>query len=77
VSPLVGFWWATYLIGGFVGGALLRATWPEPEDYSEWIVQDQMSISVGALTLVGAVLAIALVRSVTGRQEDKAIRLAA
>ncbi len=72
VSPVVGLWWASWIIGAFVGGLVSRVAFADPTDFAQWVIQDQIAIGQYAILLVSALLAIAVVRSVTRRLDRKA-----
>ena len=63
-SSLVGWWWATYLLGNVIA---FRAD--DAQTLDELRQADQVAEAGAIFTLVAAVLAILVVRSITQRQE--------
>jgi hypothetical protein len=75
--PLVKFWWALWIIGGFIGGILLRLAFQEPEDLEAFRTRTMTFIAADAVDILAAILAILVVWYITSRQEEKNRRLQA
>jgi hypothetical protein len=67
-AALLGWWWAAWLISGFIGQAVfrlsLRATQP-----SELLTLSYLTLISDAVSVVAAILAVKVVRGITRRQE--------
>jgi hypothetical protein len=70
-SPLLGWWWAAWLVGGFVGAFLLRLVFRDAQDL-ETLQMRSIGYLVGdGIDIVAAILAIVVVMQITSRQEEK------
>jgi len=73
-SPLMGWWWASWLIGNYVGWAISRAT---PTSLESLLVNPnmkffaQLSIASDVVLIISAGLAIWLIGDISARQEAK------
>jgi hypothetical protein len=76
-SPLLGWWWAAWLLGGFVGVFLWRLVFRNPEDLETLQMRSIGYLVADAIDIVAAILAMLVVSQVTGRQEEKNRVLAA
>ena len=74
-SALMGWWWASWLISGWVGWIFLRLWMSGSDTAEEWIAADRVSMVDDGLTFLAAVLAFLLVSQITRRQEEKHERL--
>lgn len=70
-TPLLSFWWAAFLITGFVGQLAVRMTSADA-DLETFRSGIQASIASSAIGILAAVVAIAVVRSVTERHVRRA-----
>lgn len=70
-SPLLGFWWALWIIGGFVGSFLLRSIFSEPEDLEQLRTYSVAVVVGDGIEIPAAILAILVVSQITSRQEEK------
>ena len=75
-TPLIGWWWALFLISGFVGNSAARMLL-RGDTASELIVASWANIGSDGLEIPAAILAILLVRGINQRQEEKHQHLAA
>jgi len=75
VSPLVKFWWALWIIGGMIGGILLRFAFQEPEDLEAFRTRGVVFMVADVIDIPAAILAILVVWYITNRQEEKNRRL--
>ena len=71
VRPLLTWWWAAFLVSSFVNNFVARLYFHGGTAQS-LRSSDRLSIAGDALDLVAAVLAVAVVRATTGRQERRA-----
>jgi hypothetical protein len=69
-APLLGWWWAMWLLSNFVGQIELRMTLSAPEGLAKTTLV--IAIVGSVLNLLSAMLAISLVRAIHARQELKA-----
>jgi hypothetical protein len=69
LGPILGLWWAGWLVGGFIGRGALSATFGDAT-ISEQITADWASIVGDSVFLMPAILMIFIVRKVTGAQES-------
>lgn len=76
VSALLHWWWALWLISSVAGNASNRA-YLAAGTIDEQQSATQAAIAADALYVITAILAILVVRAVTGRQETRAERLRA
>lgn len=70
-SPLISWWWATWLISGFLGTILLRNT--DVATIDEVLSLQYRAILVNGLRVTAAVLAMLVVKRITERQEQMII----
>ena len=75
-SPLLAWWWASWLVSNVLGNAAFRAFF-RSDSTEELISADQVSLAADAATLVAVVLAIIVVRRITKRQGEKYYRMLA
>lgn len=71
VSPLLGFWWGTWLVSGWVSWIAVRVFFSGESTPEEFIVGDWFAIASDAFGIVSAVMAIVLVRGITSHQDRK------
>ena len=77
VTPILGWWWGTWLASNFVLLGAWRALTSDDVAAEELITANYFSLASDALTMVAAVLAFMLVRGITANQEAKHLRLGA
>ena len=70
VSPLLGFHWLAWILGGW-GGWVAFQLWSS-EDVNDLITADYLDIGSVALVLIAAALILAISRKITGGQESRA-----
>lgn len=68
VSPLLGWWWACWLIGGFVI-SIATEIFLVADDVTTFINSDLLSMTGSVILMLGAVFAMMLVRNISIRQE--------
>jgi hypothetical protein len=77
LSPLFAVWWTAWLLR-FPLGSLARAAAPDRGASLDQLIRQQwFGVGVDAVTIIAAVMAILLIRDITGRQERKRTRVAA
>lgn len=69
-SPLVGWWWASWLLGGFIGPSVSRL-FSDPT-IAEAIAADYQQIAADVTMLVAAGLIVAAIARITGWQRRRA-----
>jgi hypothetical protein len=67
VPALFGWWWATWLVSGFIGGAAARALFGA-QDTNDYELSSALYIGVDALSVIAALLAILVIDKTTARQ---------
>jgi hypothetical protein len=74
-SPVVGWWWGTWLVAGVLGQAALRLglSIQTPQDA---LTTSYVSIAADVASLIAAVFAIRVVRGIDARQTATRLRLA-
>jgi Domain of unknown function (DUF4328) len=75
VPQLLGFWWAAWL-GCSVVGNIAARTWFDTSTAQDLQNADKLEIAASVLTVVAALLAIAVIRSLSSRQDRRAEQLA-
>lgn len=75
VSPLLHWWWAMWIISGFLGWISSRVL-ISGQTLDETQAATAVDIGASALAIVGCILCALVVRSMTARQEKRASRLA-
>jgi len=75
VSPLMGWWWAAWIIGGVIGWIAFRPFGDSDPDTLQ--VQTVFQLVSTGVQIVAGILAMLVVSQVTGRQEEKNRVLAA
>jgi hypothetical protein len=75
-SPIIGFWWAAWLIAGFLGQIAFRLS-INNTSIDEMVMLTYLTIASDAVSIIAAAFAIVLVRSIDERQEQKFRRLVA
>lgn len=73
-TPVLGFWWATWLIASFVSDIAARVLF-QGDTAEDLIVSDWISLAGNALFIVAGVLVFILVRRIMSRQAEKARRV--
>ena len=75
VTTLVHLWWAAWIVASIVGNVVARLWWSgnTPDELKS---AAQLDIVASFLDVVAAVLAIAVVRAATSRQEERTRRIA-
>ena len=68
-SALVGWWWAAWIIWGFIGRALFGLT-RGAEQLSEILNASYLNLISDAVGVIGSILAMYVVRGITRRQDD-------
>jgi hypothetical protein len=74
-SPLVKFWWGLWIVGGIIGGFMLRFAFQEPEDLEALRSRAFTFVAADAIEIPAAILAILVVWHITNRQDEKSRRL--
>ena len=74
VSPLVKLWWALWIIGGMIGGILMRFAFQEPEDLEALRTRGVAFVAADVVDIPAAILAILVVWYITNRQEKRSRR---
>jgi len=75
-SPLLGFWWASWILFSFLGQIGLRMSF-RARSVDQLLIASRFNILSDALSAVCAVLVIVIIREIDARQELKIKRLAA
>lgn len=75
-SPLIGFWWAAWLISNLLGQLVFRLS-GENNSIDDLLALTYLAIASDVVGIIAAVFAILLVRNIDGRQERKFQRLVA
>ncbi len=70
-SPLLGPWWATWLIGGFIGNFVTLTFFRGPETLQQFITADLASIAADSFLLIALVLVVTLIWQITANQEGR------
>ena len=74
-SPLIGLWWALFLISNWVGLVAVRILLTTPESVTDFmgtmIYMTWVLVAIDAVEIPGAIVAIFLVRALGARQEKK------
>jgi hypothetical protein len=73
VPGLVQWWWGVFIVSNFVDNFALRAYW-NADDPATQHTAAGASMFADGLDLIGAVLALLVVRRATARQEERAAR---
>ena len=68
-SPLLGFWWAAWLISGWISNLTIRFFFSTNVD--DLIRANLASIAAGIISLAALILAVILVRRITSNQDQK------
>lgn len=68
-NPLIGVWWAFFIISGFAGQIVLKMT-RKAETISELIAAGEISLIAEAIDIVSAVVTLLLIRSVSKIESD-------
>ncbi len=68
ISPLLGWWWALWLVGNYIANIGTRFFFTSEDDVDSFIASDWMYIGSSILLIGSAVLAIILVRQISERQ---------
>ncbi len=71
LSPILGWWWGAWLASNFILLGAWRALTSSDVAAEELITANYFSLASDALTIVAAVLAFMLVRTITANQEAK------
>jgi hypothetical protein len=70
-SPLIGWWWAFFLISGLAGNVTLRMALRGRETMSDLLAMSWTMLISDVLSMVTAIFAILVVRDIDKRQEEK------
>ena len=68
VSPLLGWWWALWLVGG-IATSIATQLLSNPDDVTTFISLDQLRVGGSVMTVLSAMFAMVLVRGISIRQE--------
>ena len=71
VSPLMGFWWATWLVSGWVAYAAILFFFSSDTSIDGLIMGDFVSIAYDVVSMVSLILVIILIRQITSNQDIK------
>lgn len=71
VSPLVGWWWGTYLLMNFVASLAVRIALEGGTEAGDILVVTQLDVASSALTIPAAVFAAGVVREIMVKQAQK------
>lgn len=71
VSHLMGFWWATFLIGSWVAKISSRVFFSDNATIDQYITGNWFAIISDVIWLVSLILIVVLVRQITNNQERK------
>jgi len=69
-SPIVGWWWAFFLISNFVANIALRTVF-SGEELSDWLTSTYAYMVSDAIDVVGILITILMVRRISQFQETK------
>ena len=73
-SPLIGWWWVTFILSSYAGYILLRMTL-SAETISDFMSLSVMTLVTDIIDIPAAILAIILVRTIAQRQRTKNQRM--
>ena len=77
MSPLIGPWWITWLISGWVGRIAFSAFFKSDASIDDLIIGNLASFISDGVSLVSLILIIVILRQITSNQERKYGELAA
>ncbi len=72
-SPLLGWWWATWLLSGWIGNGAFKIYLPSDATVSDLITADWFYVVSDAITMVALVLIAILIWQVTSNQEKRSV----
>ena len=75
-SPIIGGWWVLWLVST-IGGRIVSSLAPRARTADEFLAIGWLILVSDALNVIAALLAIAVVRTINARQEQKRARRAA
>jgi len=67
-SPIIGWWWAFFLISNFVGNITMRLAF-QSEELTELLASSYAYIVSDGIDIIGLLITISLVRQINQRQE--------
>ena len=70
LSPLLGPWWAAFLISGWLGNATLTIFW-DADTAKEFIIADWLAVASDVITLIAGVLVVVLMLQISANQQRK------
>jgi hypothetical protein len=74
-SPLLGFWWGSWIVSNFLGQAVFRMSF-RANSLDQLMIASRLNVLSDAVSAICAVLAIMIIRQTDARQEFKIKRLA-
>ena len=74
ISPLLGWWWALWLVGNYAANISLRIFFGA-DDLRSYIDSDRLDLVSSALLILCALLAIMIVRGISARQDMRYRRM--
>ena len=74
ISPLLGWWWALWLVGGYASNVSARIFFGA-DDLESYITSDRLDLVSSALLIPSALLAIMIVRGISARQDMRYRRM--
>lgn len=77
LTAMLGWWWATWIASGILDGFLVASLLSDDLTPEQFITWNYGSLVADALTIVAALLAFVLVKTITANQEAKHLRLTA
>ena len=70
-SRLLGFWWAGWLVSGWIFTIAVRALWPGDAEIDDLITAGFANIAGDLISLAALILLVILLRRITANQEQK------
>lgn len=70
-SRLLGFWWAGWLVSGWIFTIAIRVIWPGDAEVEDLIMAGQANIAGDIISLAALVLLVILLRRITANQDKK------
>jgi hypothetical protein len=74
VSPILAFWWITFVISNMMGTLLLTGAF-STETLEDWIRLDMQDIAASIVIIISDVVLIYIIRKISSRQEMKSRNL--
>ena len=70
-SPLIGPWWAAWLVVGWIGNLVIRVYFSESSTVSDFIAADFVSVVADGIGLIALALVVTLIWQITANQERR------